>query len=212
MLPMSTQSLCYTFQICFNSFEKVGWWIYFPYNIPKDFIFNACIRNNIVFKNHTSEDRINSKELSNIFNNISKHVVIAVKGFYRRANLIPNEWKMKIGATHERYVKKYDTNVQVQGLPGRMSGYWKQEILNGHKTGPHRTSIDAINEYEEFYKNPLRNIKYSTSSSKPLFANPKHIKNLETINQIYVPKRIPIIIHGLNETDIIFTTNKRKEK
>ena len=48
----------------------------------------------------------------------------------------------KIGATHERHVKKYDTNVQ--GLPGRMSGYWKQELLNGHKTGPHRISIDAI--------------------------------------------------------------------
>ena len=110
---------------------------------------------NIDFKNHTSDDRISYEELSDIFNNISNHLVIAVKGFYRRANLIPNEWKKKIGATHERYVKKYDTNVQVQGLPGRMSGYWKQELLNGHKTGPHRTSIDAINEYEEFYKNPF---------------------------------------------------------
>lgn len=178
----------------------------------KDFIFNACIRNNIDFKNHTSDDRISYEELSDIFNNISNHLVIAVKGFYRRANLIPNEWKKKIGATHERYVKKYDTNVQVQGLPGRMSGYWKQELLNGHKTGPHRTSIDAINEYEEFYKNPFEKIKYSTTGSKKLFVNPKNIQNLETINQIDTTnKRIPIIIH-VNETDIIFTTNKRKEK
>lgn len=152
----------------------------------KDFIFNACIRNNIDFKNHTSDDRISYEELSDIFNNISNHLVIAVKGFYRRANLIPNEWKMKIGATHERYVKKYDTNVQVQGLPGRMSGYWKQELLNGHKTGPHRTSIDAINEYEEFYKNPFGKIKYSTTGSKKLFVNPKHIQNLETMNQVEV--------------------------
>jgi hypothetical protein len=37
------------------------------------------------------------------------------------------------------------------GIAGRMSGYWKQEIL-GHKTGPYRTSIEAILEYEEFYK------------------------------------------------------------
>ena len=178
----------------------------------KDFIFNACIRNNIDFKNHTSDDRISYEDLSDIFNNISTHLVIAVKGFYRRANLIPNEWKKKIGATHERYVKKYDTNVQVQGLPGRMSGYWKQELLNGHKTGPHRTSIDAINEYEEFYKNPFGKIKYSTTGSKKLFVNPKNIQNLETINQIDTTnKRIPIIIH-VNETDIIFTTNKRKEK
>jgi len=152
----------------------------------KDFIFNACIRNNIDFKNHTSEDRISYEELSDIFNNITNHLVIAVKGFYRRANLIPNEWKKKIGATHERYVKKYDTNVQVQGLPGRMSGYWKQDIVNGHKTGPHRTSIDAINEYEEFYKNPFGKIKYSTTGSKKLFVNPKHIRNLEIMNQVEV--------------------------
>lgn len=149
----------------------------------KDFIFNACIRNNIDFKNHTSTDRITNDELTYTFNNIKKHLVIAVKGFYRRANLIPNEWKMKIGATHERYVKKFDTNVQVQGLPGRMTGYWKQEILNGHKTGPHRTSISAINEYEEFYKNPFGKIKYSITGSKKIFVNPKHIQNLDTINQ-----------------------------
>jgi hypothetical protein len=64
-------------------------------------------------------------------------------------NQLDNEWKKKIGATHEKCVKKYDTNVQVQGLPGRMSGYWRDDIVKGHKTGPHRTSIDAIKEYEE---------------------------------------------------------------
>ena len=149
----------------------------------KDFILNACLRNNICFKNHTSDTRISNEELIFTFNNISNHIVIAVKGFYRRANLIPNEWKIKIGATHERYVKKYDTNVQVQGLPGRMSGYWKQVILNGHKTGPHRTSIAAINEYEEFYKNPFGRIKYSTSGKKKLFVNPLHIVNLEVSDQ-----------------------------
>ena len=79
----------------------------------KDFILNACIRNKIFFKNHTSANRISYEELTDTFNNISNHVVIAVKGFYRRANLIPNEWKKKIGATHERYVKKYDTNVRI---------------------------------------------------------------------------------------------------
>lgn len=179
----------------------------------KDFIFNACIRNNIDFKNHTSVDRINNEELSDIFNNISNHLVIAVKGFYRRANLIPNEWKKKIGTTHEKYVKKYDTNVQVQGLPGRMSGYWKQEILNGHKTGPHRTSIAAINEYEEFYKNPIGKTQYSTTGSKKLFLNTKNIENLEPINdEIKITsKRIPIIIN-VSENDIIFTIKKRQKK
>jgi|LauGreDrversion4_2_1035121.scaffolds.fasta_scaffold21731_5 hypothetical protein len=180
----------------------------------KDFIFNACIRNKIAFKNHTSSDKISHEELSEMFNNITNHLVIAIKGFYRRANLIPNEWKKKIGATHERYVKKYDTNVQVQGLPGRMSGYWKQDILDGHKTGPHRTSIAAINEYEEFYKNPFGNGKYCTTGSKKLLVDPKNIKNLETANEIpsVNNKRIPVIISGLDATDIIFTTKKKAEK
>jgi len=185
----------------------------------KQYISNACIKNNICFKNHTSTDRITFKELSNIFNNITNHLVIAVKGFYRRANLIPNEWKKKIGATHERYVKKYDTNVQVQGLPGRMTGYWKDIITNGHKTGPHRTSIDAINEYEAFYKNPFDKIKYNTTSSKKLFVNPKNIKNLEIETNIETIiqdetqyKRVPVIINGLLKTDIIFTSKNKDEK
>jgi hypothetical protein len=59
---------------------------------------------------------------------------------------------MKIGATHEKYVKSYDTNVVVQAFPGRMSGFWKDDITNGHKTGPHRTSITAVNEYIAFYQ------------------------------------------------------------
>jgi hypothetical protein len=177
-----------------------------------DFIMDACIRNNIDFKNHNTDDRISSEELSDIFNNISNHLVIAVKGFYRRANLIPNEWKMKIGATHEQYVKKYDTNVQVQGFPGRMSGYWKDAILQGHKTGPHRTSINAIKEYKEFYKNPFGNIKYSTINSKP-FVHPNHIEHLDPIREVSnTNKRIPVVIDGLNATDVIFTTSKRKLK
>lgn len=150
----------------------------------KDFISNACKKYNIDFRNHTSEERISHEELIHIFNNISNHLVIAIKGFYRRANLIPNKWKMKIGAMHERYVKTCDTSVQVQGLPGRMSGYWKQEILNGHKTGPYRTSIEAINEYEEFYKNPLKIGKYTTAHRDKPFVSPEFIKNLEIIDLV----------------------------
>ena len=180
----------------------------------KKFISNSCIKNKIDFKNHTSNDRISDSELSTIFNNITNHLVIAVKGFFRRANLIPNSWKLKIGATHEKYVKTYDTNVQVQGLPGRMTGYWKSEILNGHKTGPHRTSIDAMNEYEKFYKNPFGDITYNTSGNKKLFVDPKNIKNLVPI--IILPdltnKRVPIIIDGLIDDDIIFTAITRVEK
>jgi hypothetical protein len=143
----------------------------------KNYIFNACIRFGINFRNHTSDERITEEELASIFENITNHTVVAVKGFYRRANLIPNEWKKKIGAMHERYVKKFDTNVQVQGLPGRMTGYWKDVVMGGHKTGPYRTSIEAIAQYEAFYSDPSGETKYSTNSTKDLFMNPKHVAN-----------------------------------
>jgi hypothetical protein len=123
-------------------------------NISVDCIKNACEEKNIKFYNHTSDERIDEKTLKKIFENINNHTVIAVKGFYRRANLIPNVWKKKIGATMERHVLKVDPNVQVQGLPGRMTGYWKSDIDKGHITGPHRTSIKAIEDYEKFYENP----------------------------------------------------------
>ena len=156
-----------------------------------DFISDACIQHKINFKNHTSSDRISQEDFSNIFEHMDNHLVIAVKGLLRRANLIPNAWKLKIGATHEKYVKKPDTNVQVQGLPGRMTGYWKDAIVKGHKTGPHRTSINAIEQYEEFYKNPLaHNIKYTTNGSKKLLTNPKNIKHLDVSDEPESPDAI----------------------
>lgn len=148
------------------------------------YIKAACVRNNIRFECHTSEDRIIYENLSEIFTNITRHVVIAVKGFYRRANLIPNIWKMKIGAMHEKHCKKYDTNVQVQAFPGRMTGFWREIIMGGFKTGPYRTSVDAILEYEAFYENPLGETKYHTTGSKKLFVHPKNVKNLEVLEQI----------------------------
>lgn len=178
------------------------------------FIWDACIRKNIIFRNHTQHDRISDEDLCDIFKGEKhQHQVIAVKGFYRRANLIPNEWKMRIGATHERYVKKYDTNVQVQGFPGRMSGYWRECILNGHKTGPYRTSIDAMIEYETWYSDPYGENKYSTNSSTQSFVNPRFIQNLDTEPQIErkTEKRIPVVIN-VESNDVIFTLSGRKEK
>jgi hypothetical protein len=119
-------------------------------------IQNACVGKGVVFRNHTSMDRLTADEEREFFKEpLTKHVVLAVKGFYRRANLIPNEWKLRIGATHELYTHAVDYNVQVQGLPGRMTGYWRSVVEGGHKTGPHRTSIKAIEAYEEIYHNPF---------------------------------------------------------
>ena len=118
----------------------------------KKCIMDACRSLGVLYKNHSSKERISHEELTKIFDHIDNHIVLIIKGFYRRANLIPNAWKMKIGATHERFVQSCDTSVQVQGLPGRMTGYWKNVILGGHITGPYRTSVEAMIQYEKFYQ------------------------------------------------------------
>lgn len=128
----------------------------------------ACSNYDLEFRNHTANDKISDEKFEELFEDeIMNHVVIAVKGLLRRANLIPNKWKMRIGAIHERYVKNVDFNVQIQGLVGRMTGYWKDKILEGHKTGPYRTSIDAIEAYEDIFNDPFGdNCYHSAGFSK----------------------------------------------
>lgn len=156
----------------------------------------SCIENGIIFKNHTSEKRISQEELKNIFiSDINNHIVIGIKGFFRRANLIPNDWKIRIGATHELYTKKVDYNVQIQGLPGRMTGYWRDIIERGHKTGPYRTSTKAVKDYEANYNDPNSKNDYKTmgytknkrciSTTISTFLQPKHIKHLIPIEPDY---------------------------
>jgi hypothetical protein len=157
---------------------------------------NACIKANIDFRNHTSTDRISEADIIQIFNApLTNHIVIAIKGFFRRANLIPNPWKLKIGATHELYTKNPDDSVQAQGLPGRLSGYWKDDIENGHKTGPHRTSLKSMQNYEAVYQKPFGNNSYRTagfikkvntdvSSTITTMLNEKHIPNLTAEDEL----------------------------
>lgn len=129
-----------------------------------DLIHNASIRKGVIFKLHTSDTELTSEEIDEYFKKpLTNHIILGVKGFYRRANLIPNDWKLRIGATHELYTKKVDNNVQIQGLTGRMTGYWRSSIEGGHKTGPHRTSIEAIKQYEHIYENPFGENSYNTS-------------------------------------------------
>ena len=157
---------------------------------------NACIRKTVTFRNHTSTDRLSEDEIKEFFKEpLSQHIVLGVKGFFRRANLIPNRWKLRIGATHELYTNVVDNNVQIQGLTGRMTGYWRENIEGGHKTGPHRTSIKAIQEYEKTYHDPFGLNSYQTAGFKknkhgkvysdPTMLSPKHVPNLEAIE---IPK------------------------
>jgi len=176
---------------------------------------NACIRKGIAFRNHTSSDRLTTDEINEFFRDIpvTQHIVLGVKGFFRRANLIPNRWKLRIGATHEYYTKQVDNNVQIQGLTGRMTGYWRNEIDNGHKTGPHRTSISAIEEYEKTYDDPFGQNSYQTAGFKkkkgkivacPTMLSSKNIKNLIAIDLPIVRQKgsTPIIVYKLTKEEI----------
>ena len=165
---------------------------------------NACISKGITFRNHTSTDRLSEDEQKEFFEEpLTRHIVLGVKGLLRRANLIPNCWKLRIGATHELYTKTIDYNVQIQGLPGRMSGYWRDIIVGGHKTGPHRTSIKAIEEYEKIYEDPFGMNSYQTAgfkkkkgkvSSEPTMLSAKNIQNLEAVELPVVVNNDPIPI------------------
>lgn len=157
---------------------------------------DACIRTGIAFRNHTSTDRLSEEEINEFFKeSLNQHIVLGVKGFFRRANLIPNRWKLRIGATHERYTKVVDNNVQIQGLVGRMTGYWRDDIERGHKTGPHRTSVKAIEEYEKTYVDPFGLNSYQSAgfkmkegkvSADSTMLSSKNIPNLEAIDLPFV--------------------------
>jgi hypothetical protein len=157
-----------------------------------DIVQNAAIRKHVVFRNHTSNDRLTDDEINELFKEpLKQHIILGVIGFFRRANLIPNRWKLRIGATHELHTKVVDNNVQIQGLTGRMTGYWRDDIEGGHKTGPHRTSMKAIEEYEKIYLDPFGLNTYQTAgfrkkrgnvSSDPIMLSAKHISNLEPVD------------------------------
>ena len=142
----------------------------------------ACEKNKITFKEHTSNERLTMDEENKIFKTVlTNHIVLGVKGFFRRANLIPNSWKLRIGAVHELYTEKVNINVQIQGLAGRMTGYWKDIIENGHITGPIRTSIKAIDDYEKIIQDPLNN-KIKLNFVDKTFLNPSNWDDIPIID------------------------------
>ena len=158
------------------------------------YVEQACKELHVAFRNHTSEDRIDQQALVDLFETEQKeHVVIAIKGFFRRADFIPDAWKMRIGAVHEQYTKVVNDSVQIQGLPGRMSGYWRHILDRGHRTGPYRTSLDAIRNYEGNFIEPYGEQPYQTSDFKkveggritklkPSFLSAENILHLDPSN------------------------------
>ncbi len=115
---------------------------------------------------------------------------------------------------HERYCKKPDTNVQIQGLVGRMTGYWKNIVMDGHKTGPYRTCIVSILQYEKFYQNPENKEKYQVNLNKGIFLSAKNVGIKNDLVKNFENKQIPIIIN-LNLLDpeyLIYYLNSKNEK
>ena len=124
-------------------------------------------------------------------------------------------------ATHELYKKVVDNNVQIQGLTGRMTGYWRSDIEGGHKTGPHRTSIKSIEEYEKTYIDPFGLNSYQTSGfkkkkgnivAKPTMLSAKHIDNLEAVELPIIedpedPKTVPEVFNITKEEYDTFKKN-----
>lgn len=94
-------------------------------------------------------------QLGQYFKNpINRHIIIGVKDYYRRANLIPNDWKIKIGCMHDMFANRTLVATSVQSFPGRMCGYWKDFL---EKNPDHkliiRTNLSNINKYIDSVKN-----------------------------------------------------------
>ena len=141
----------------------------------------ACRNHRIEYLDHNSTDRLTEEQLNELYMETSRtrHVVLMVKGLLRRADLIPNEWKMRVGAVHELYVnsRKVSYDVQIQGLVGRMCGYWKDAFDMGHRAGPFRCNTDAIRAYEAKYVDPESNVMYKTNTKQESML--VHTKNVE---------------------------------
>jgi hypothetical protein len=86
-----------------------------------------------------------------------------------------------------------------------MSGYWRDIIIHGHKTGPYRMSIDAVKEYEKAYNEPFDGHSYRTSGFKTnngqivdntckTFLHHEHIDNL-------TPSDMPSQSHKTSQRD-----------
>lgn len=140
-----------------------------------------CRDHQIHYLDHNSTDRLSDKQLEELYTETSRtrHVVLTVKGLLRRADLIPNEWKMRVGAVHELYVnpRKVNPDVQIQGLPGRMCGYWKDMFDQGHRAGPFRCNKQAIIAYLSKYDDVQSDVEYNTNTK--LTSMLVHTKNVK---------------------------------
>jgi hypothetical protein len=79
-----------------------------------------------------------------------------------------------------------------------------------YKTGPYRTSIDCMIEYEEFYQDPFAK---KTKGNKKLIVSPHCIKNLATLEDESEIRRIHMEVFDTQEQACAyFNKHLRNEK
>jgi hypothetical protein len=172
-------------------------------------IKTVCESNDVVFINHNSDEELSKIELKALFESpLTYHVVLAVKGFYRRAYEIVNKWKFRIGCVHELFTMTPDSDTLVQSLVGRMTGYWKDKLLAGHKTGPYRTSVKAIEAYEDWFKEINdEELKYKTTTFKKdgkTIRSAPHMLDLKNVSSDpIVPIHSPPVRHKASQEIIV---------
>ena len=155
------------------------------------FIKSACALKDVDCESYDSKGNLTPEKKTKYFERpLIKHVVLMIKGYLRRGELLNNDTKMRIGAVHEYYTIKPDYSVQVQGLTGRMTGHWRAvfEGPDKHKVGPIRSSIKGVQEYLKCYDDPHGPNNYQSAGyqmingevvkTTPTIFSPRHVLNL----------------------------------
>lgn len=160
---------------------------------PRELIERLCIKHKIGFKMFSGSDPHRKEEWKGVFDSkvpLTRHYVLALKcgGLLRRATRIAESHKLRIGAVHQSPSKNPDYNAISQDLIGRMCGHWKNKIESGHRVGPFRVALEAVDGYIKEHNDELTEYKtnsYSTDKEgnvikyKPSALNPKNITNLD---------------------------------
>lgn len=142
----------------------------------------AAKENNIVCREHNSHSRIDEDTFTKILQE-DKHIIIIIKDFWRRANLIPNQTKIKLGALMDFCGKnKQSISCVIQSLSGRVTGYWPPEMLEPDYIKPIvRTCIKSVKIYEEWFETQDHTIKgYNNRGNKEIFLKPEIFTGVKT--------------------------------
>ena len=203
---------------------------YFPVRVTKMdtkmYLRRACVEFNWEIKEHNSNERI--MEIDNMMGEIpKKHTIILIKEFWRASKrLVRNN----VGGSYEQKPKKRNDSTAAQSTIGRFCDNYEYagDDLNPDLRPVHYGDKTAIEEYVNWFNNGcdfnLSNYTCTRITSKDgnvISTESKlhytNFSNLEPVednnnNNNNNNRHIPVIISGLNSTDIIFTKNISKQR